>query len=578
MRLLEALNIRKSSAPASAEPYRAYVACGFEPLHLSTFVAAHLRLLLPDRNIEISTGQYGDLLGNVRRADRPDVDLMAVVIEWPDLDPRLGVRQLGGWTPAAEEDIVAESRKRLNALESALLSAGRRRRIACSLPTLPLSPFAHTPSWQASTAELELREALYSFASRIRDNTRLVNPQELDKQSPLGCRHDLSSELTSGFPYQLSHTDCLAALLAKLMAPPLPKKALITDLDDCVWSGIVGESGIDGVHWDLDHQSQIHGLYQQLLHSLANSGVLVGVASRNDPKQVERALQRSDLLLKREHLFPVEAHWRRKSESVQRIVQQWNIGYDSVVFVDDSRMELAEVKAAFPDIECMLFPAADVNAAYALLSRLRELFGKEHLLEEDLIRAQSLRQAPATPVPQATDPASSHTTFLGQAQAEITFTRVTPPPDPRALELINKTNQFNLNGKRYQDASWSRRLADPASVHLLTAYRDKFGPLGKIAMLSGRLENSVLGVDTWVMSCRAFGRQIEHGALKHLFDHYPIAEIAFDFVPTGRNTPIQELLRYYVDDRIAGPVVISRELFSARCPTLFHKTKESASD
>jgi FkbH-like protein len=574
MKLVEALNIAKGSADAHKAAYRAYLACGFQPLHLATFLTAHLQLALADRKAEVLTGVYGDLPGNIMRAASNQCDCAVIVMEWADLDPRLGIRQLGIWNVTAEGDILGESGARLHQIEQAIHSLAGHARAVCCLPTLELPPFVHTPCSLTSEAEMGLREALDSFASRVARSAQILNMRELDRVSPLASRHDVEKELTSGIPYQLAHADHLAALLSKLMVPPTPKKGIITDLDDTLWSGILGEVGPEGVHWDLDHHSQIHGLYQQLLRSLAESGVLVGVASRNDPGLVEQTLRQSNLLVPRDHFYPVEASWQRKSESVARIIQAWNIGPDSVVFVDDSPMELAEVKAAFPDIGCILFSASDVNAAYGVLFQLRELFGKPRILEEDLIRAQSLRQAKqiAGSVREGITPASEE--FLSEAQAEVTVIRAQRPVDPRAVELVNKTNQFNLNGKRYDETAWNRHISSPGAVYALISYRDKFGPLGKIGVLAGHLDEKRVSVDTWVMSCRAFGRNIEHASLKYLFDTFAVSEIAFDFVPTNRNGPIRELLEFYVGALPNGSVAISRELFSAKCPKLFHRIVE----
>jgi FkbH-like protein len=571
MRLLEALKIVRS-APQDADPYRLQLACGYQPLHLTTFLLAHLTRLRPERKIEIHEGRYGDLYGNAQRTgDGGPPDATVAVIEWADLDPRLGVRQLGGWTPTSEADVVGECRRRLDALADVLTAAADTRPVACALPTLPLPPFAHTPPWQASATELALNAALHAFAVRIVGTVRVLGTEELDRRSPPGYRRDVKSELASGFPYHLAHADHLATLLALMLAGPTPKKALITDLDGCLWSGIVGDDGVGGVHWDLDHHAQVHGLYQQLLASLAEAGVLLAVASRNDPEVVERALGRPDLLVERDRLFPVEATWGPKSRSVAEIIARWHVGADSVVFVDDSPLELAEVKAAHPAIECLQFHGADPALAYPFFFRLRELFGRQRITDEDHLRSRSLRHAATVPSPSGgagRDAASIGATFLAETQAELTFTRLRPPPEPRALDLINKSNQFNLNGRRHEEARWRRRLDDPEGVHLCGEYRDKFGTLGKIAILSGRLHDHTLHVDIWVMSCRAFGRQVEHAALRHLFQSYPIRELVLDFQPTPRNQPMQELLRFYVGELGPGPVSLSRDRFLAKCPPL----------
>src|SRR5207253_7677851 len=163
-------------------------------------------------------------------------------------------------------------------------------------------------------------------------------------------RFDLKSELFNGLPYSLSHASLVAESLVRLMVPPVLKKGLITDLDDTLWSGIVGEIGVDKVSWDLSSHTHLHALYQQTLRALADQGVLVGVATRNDPAVVATALSRSDLLILKERLFPIEAHWKSKSSSVRRILATWNIGPSAAVFVDDNPRELEEVKAAFPEI------------------------------------------------------------------------------------------------------------------------------------------------------------------------------------------------------------------------------------
>ena len=116
------------------------------------------------------------------------------------------------------------------------------------------------------------------------------------------------------------------------------------------------------------------------------------------------------------------------------------------------------------------------------------------------------------------------------------------PPDPRALELINKTNQFNLNGKRHTEASWQQYLSDPSVFIAVASYEDKYGPLGKIAVLAGRIEGNDLMIDHWVMSCRAFSRRIEHGCLIGVLQKFAVDQVTFGFLETPRNRPIRDFL------------------------------------
>lgn len=106
MHLLHALELLKEPISEPTTERELYLACGFTPLHLKTFLAAHLRLCLPKGRIEIKTGLYGDLVGNLERL-KPSAGLtVCIVVEWADLDPRLGIRSLGGWRVADIHDIV----------------------------------------------------------------------------------------------------------------------------------------------------------------------------------------------------------------------------------------------------------------------------------------------------------------------------------------------------------------------------------------------------------------------------------------------------------------------------------------
>ena len=392
---------------------------------METFLTAHLKRAFPDRAVRVSTGLFGDLVGNVQRITEIEPDAAVILTEWEDLDPRLGIRRPGDWGPAAYADVVERACQAVARVQSALEQI--QSPVALSLPTLPFVPIGHNPGWQANLLQIRIREALAKFEAWActKDYIRLLNTERLDRISPPGTRYDVTGHILNGFPYTLTHAAALAELLVLLIRNAPPKKGLITDLDDTLWAGVVGEVGPDQVSWDLDHRSHMHGLYQQFLSALAAEGTLIGVVSKNDAAVVERAFKREDLLLQSESVWPIQVQWSLKSEAVARILRAWNIGADSVVFVDDSPMELAEVKAAHPEIECLLFQREDYDAIYALISRLRDLFGKPAVSEEDTLRLASLKSSPL-----AGDTSRERMTsdyFLSEAEAEISLSFNNPP-------------------------------------------------------------------------------------------------------------------------------------------------------
>lgn len=578
MRLSEALKIAQTAPPAGAEKFRVFVACGFTPLHLATFLAAHLRERLPLRDVEIQAGDYGSLAGNLERLRESSCDAGVVVIEWSDFDPRLGLRSLGGWGPKVLADIQGNVGESASRILRRLDTAARAKPLAVCPPTLPLPPISYLPASQSGRHDLLLRKTLQDFALEAAGipGVKLASQQRLDEVSPLPERLDVKSEFMAGFPYRPAHASHVAELLARLIEPRPPKKGLITDLDDTLWRGIVGEDGVRGISWALDQRSHIHALYQQLLGALADSGVLVGVASKNDHALVLEALGREDMLLTKEQLFPLEINWQQKSSSVGKILRAWNVAAESVVFVDDSPLELAEVRALYPEMECLLFPKNDDQAVYQLLVKLRDLFGKQAILEEDAIRVESLRRAGQFRELSEGQPDSSLGDFLEQVGAELTVSAIDAAGEARAFELINKTNQFNLNGRRLSDAQFQAALRRPGAVSMLVSYKDKFGPLGQIAALLGRIDYPVLKVDTWVMSCRAFSRHIEYQCLEYLFEQWGVPEIELDYSPTDRNRPVREFLRRFLGEEPNSSCTIQRQVFTGRRPKLSHNVNKGS--
>lgn len=561
MTLREAL--LAAGRPSTGAAFPLFLCCGCEPLHLTTFLKAHVRgrITPAGRGVNVGTGRFGDLAGNIERALAAEGSApLVVVVDWPDLDPRLGLREANRPGVTDETSILDEVTARLARLKALLTSAAVDRRVALALPAGPVPPWMLGLPGQATAFVLRLRESAASLASACAAAGVCV------ADSISGDAYDFRSYLNTGFPYPVSYADALAGQLASLLFPASPKKGLVTDLDNTLWMGIVGDDGPDNVHWSIDRHSRAHGIYQQFLGGLSAQGVLIGVASKNDSGPVAEALARPDLLLDPQALFPIVANWGVKSASLRRIAETWNIGLDAIVFVDDNPLELAEVRQELPEVECVHFP----SDATALLETLRSLalrFGRESTNQEDRLRAASLRAgSELASLAAQTNPE----TLLSGLQGRLSFDFQRESFDPRVLELLNKTNQFNLNGRRWEESEFRHFLAGPDSVLCVVQYEDRFGPLGKIAVAAGRRVGGTLQAESWVMSCRAFSRRIEFATLRALFDEGGVDTILFEWTATPRNGPAREALELLlgpIDDR--GMLSLDRERFLASCPRLY---------
>jgi FkbH-like protein len=554
-----------------------HLLCGFTPLHFETFLKAHIAIRFPKSAVRVRTGLYGDLEGNIQRARKEaqeGVDGAIVAIEWSDLDARLGFRASAGWAQQTLGDIAGQAAEKCRRLAGGLAELAKVMPVALVGPTVGIPHLTSTPPSQANALELELDNTIAQFLRNLsaHRNIRLVSASALAMASPWAARHDVKMDLLTGFPWTAAHADAVAEISAGCLFPAEAKKGIITDLDHTLWKGILGDDGVGGVSWSLEGKSQIHALYQQTLASLADSGVLVAIASKNDAALVREALKRPDILVTDARIFPIEASWGLKSDAVGRILQAWNVGEDSVVFVDDSPMELAEVAEKYPRMECIPFPAGDPEAAAKLLHTLRARFGRSEVREEDKLRLNSLRAAADFREQGAADSSSD---FLSRLDAKVTFE--TAGGDKRAFELANKTNQFNLNGARYTESDW-RSIVNRAGGFLANvSYEDRFGPLGKIAVIGGHREGNDLIVDVWVMSCRAFSRQIEFQTVRKLFEKTGARGIRFGYKATERNGPVKDFLTHFFDGAMASgneQLYLRAEDFNRLCPPLFHQVND----
>ena len=176
--------------------------------------------------------------------------------------------------------------------------------------------------------------------------------------------------------------------------------------------------------------------------------------------------------------------------------------------------------------------------------------------KKNQIRAVSIRNSPERARAPGVAIVPESVKDLG-AEVKCSFGKF--PLDPRALELVNKTNQFNLNGRRYSEASWHNYLLDPMSVLLVASYTDKFGPLGKVGVLAGRRVGRRLVVNAWVLSCRAFSRRIEYQCLADVIANNDIAEVEFDYARTERNGPLTECLTWLMGTTLTPGCILPRE-------------------
>lgn len=343
---------------------------------------------------------------------------------------------------------------------------------------------------------------------------------------------------TKDFSFALAR-ECVGYLLA---LKGRAKKCIVLDLDNTLWGGIVGETGPDGIALGEGYPGSAYRNFQRVLRSYWERGIILAVASRNNPEEIDAVFEKnSRMILKKEHFGSVQVNWRPKSESIKAIADELNIGLDALVFLDDDAANREEVRSALPMVAVPDMPANPEEYAPALLSY--PYFTQMALTAEDREKGKMYAQERQRKeiFTTTTDPVA----YLGKLGIEITLTENGPRQLPRLAQLSQKTNQLNLTTKRYTEKDLERLIAQGASV-FGAEVRDKFGDYGLVALaivLPGAQKETAL--DTFLMSCRTMGRGVEYAVLDRIIEILAgrqFERIQARFIPTTKNAPAKDIL------------------------------------
>ena len=320
-----------------------------------------------------------------------------------------------------------------------------------------------------------------------------------------------------------------------------PKKVLVLDLDNTLWGGVVGETGALGIGLGEGPEGEAFRAFQGHVKELAGRGVVLAVASKNNPADAREPFETNgEMLLKLDHIAAFEACWEPKGTTIARIAEALSLGLDSFVFFDDNPAEGEQVRQALPEVEVVDVPAEPADYVRALQAGL--WFETTGLTEADRERAGQYT------VERQRRELQTSFTSLDDYLRSLEMTAEVRPIDeaemPRVVQLLAKTNQFNLTTRRHTRDDVARMVGDPRSVHLTLRVKDKFGDYGLVAVLLGVPEGEALRVDTWLMSCRVIGRTVEQFSLRALLERAAALgyrRVVGEFVPTKKNGLVADL-------------------------------------
>ena len=318
-----------------------------------------------------------------------------------------------------------------------------------------------------------------------------------------------------------------------------PRKVLCTDLDNTLWGGVLGEEGTDGIATGSAFPGNCYLEYQRYLKQLSSRGILLAIVSKNNEADVREAFQvrAADLALSFDNFVATKISWNEKADSLRELANELSLGLDSFVFVDDNPVECEAIRQQLPEVAVVGAPVDEPWKLVDLLSS-QSFFDAAVVTEDDVNRlseykAQSQRAELAASV-------GSRDEFLASLEIVCTFLSALDAPLARSVQLIAKTNQFNLTTRRRSATEVEEFASTPGGQAVAIRVRDRFGDAGVVGLALARTKGDSCLIDSLLLSCRVIGRGIETALLAHLADNAIRAgakHLIGEFIATKKNAP-----------------------------------------
>jgi FkbH-like protein len=320
-------------------------------------------------------------------------------------------------------------------------------------------------------------------------------------------------------------------------------KCLVLDLDNTIWGGVIGDDGVDGIVVGQGNPlGEAYIAIQHYAKEQARRGVILAVCSKNDEETALEPFQKHpDMLLKRADIACFVANWNDKATNIRRIADQLNIGLDAMVFVDDNPAERALIRKELPMVAVPEIPE-DPALVVPFLADAGYFEAVSMTLEDRERAIQYQQNANREALRTASTDISS---YLQGLQMALLYRTLDLAGLARAVQLINKTNQFNLTTRRYAEDEVRRIISDERALGLQFRLLDVFGDNGVIAIVICRTlpDNECLLIDSWLMSCRVLGRQVEQATLNVVIQHamrMGAKRLIGEYHPTKKNGMVKD--------------------------------------
>ena len=323
------------------------------------------------------------------------------------------------------------------------------------------------------------------------------------------------------------------------------KKILILDCDNTLWGGILGEDGFNSIEMsDSSIKGNSFHQVQTILKGFRRNGVLLALCSKNNQTDVEHVLNHHPhMILKNKDFVAKKINWKDKATNLRELASELNIGLDSFVFVDDSSFEIGLIEKELPEVLCIQVPK-NISEYPSVIKNIRKEFFNISRTPEDVLKTEMYQQEHIRK--EHSNQFKSLDDYLASLELKIKTNWNSKIPIPRAAQLTQKTNQFNLTTNRYTEADIDRMINDKsyriATFNVEDNYGD-YGVTGLIIIQISKNSPTTCIVDNFLMSCRIIGRNIEYfifNELVKVLKANGIEKIIANYKATAKNSQVSK--------------------------------------
>jgi FkbH-like protein len=341
----------------------------------------------------------------------------------------------------------------------------------------------------------------------------------------------------------LDHLPAVAQGIVDVVAAQRGKavKCVVLDLDNTLWGGVVGDDGLEGIAIGHFGEGEPFFRFQQFLRELKGRGIILAVCSKNEHETAFRAFRdHPEMVLRPGDIAAFVANWNTKVDNIKQIREALNIGFDSMVFIDDNPFERNIVREYLPEVIVPEMPE-DPSDYVRALSELN-LFETTSFTDEDRQRADLYREEAGRRLLEREF--TNVDEYLKSLQMKVTFAAFDPFHLPRIAQLIQRSNQFNLTTRRQSLADCEALMkSGPDTLPVYVKLADKFGDYGLISVVVLRFEEKTATIDTWLMSCRVLARGVEEYTMNRVVEaarSRGLERLVGEYVPTTKNMMVKE--------------------------------------